>query len=50
MYANTVAQSNPLSIPISTFENDLAVNTISVYAAAQEAVAGFESLPKETPK
>jgi len=42
--------SNPLSIPISQFESDLAVNVSGVYAAAQAAVAGFEDLPKDTLK
>lgn len=41
---------DPLSPPLSTFEKDLAVNVTSVYAAAQEAVAGFATLPASTAK
>jgi hypothetical protein len=42
--------NNILSTPLSKFESDLAVNVSSVYAAAQEAVTGFDELPKETLK
>jgi len=48
--ASTLVRENPLSNPLSKFEADLAVNVSSVYAAAQEAVAGFDSLPKEALK
>jgi len=48
--ASTFVPTNPLSVPLSAFEHDLAVNVTSVYAAAQEAVFGFDSLPKETLK
>lgn len=40
----------PFSVPLSQFETDLAVNTSSVYATIQEALAGFENLPTGTPK
>ncbi|KAH8593675.1 hypothetical protein B0O99DRAFT_574935 [Bisporella sp. PMI_857] len=43
-------EENPVLLPISGLENDLAVNVTSFYAAAQEAVAGFDELPKETNK
>jgi len=48
--ATTVVVENPLSNPLSKFEADLAVNVSSVYAAAQEAVAGFHGLAKESSK
>lgn len=38
------------SAPLPQFESDLALNVTSVFVAAQEAIAGFEELPKETPK
>lgn len=41
---------NPLTTPIADFAKDLAINTTSVYAAAQAAVAGFESLGKDVKK
>lgn len=44
------AQDSIFSIPAARFTHDLNVNTISAYAAAQEAVAGWESLPKEAKK
>lgn len=44
------AQDSIFSIPTARFSHDLNVNTISAYAAAQSAVAGWESLPKETKK
>ena len=42
---NSSSPDHALSLPISTFEQDLAVNVTSVYAAAQAAVAGFDELP-----
>ncbi|KAK4935431.1 hypothetical protein LTR10_023509 [Elasticomyces elasticus] len=36
--------ANPLSAPIENLQKDLAVNTISAYAAAQAAVEGFGKL------
>ena len=50
---NAAALTNPpdkesaLSIPVETFSADLNVNTVSPYVAAQQAVLGWESLPKE---
>lgn len=38
------------SIPAESVASDLNVNTISPYVAAQQAVIGWESLPKETKK
>lgn len=38
------------SIPVETFVADLNVNTVSPYVAAQQAVAGWETLPKESKK
>lgn len=38
------------SIPAERFAFDLNVNTVSPYVAAQEAIKGWESLPKETKK
>jgi hypothetical protein len=45
-----VIPSNPLSVSLSIFEKDLSVNFTSVYAAAQEAVAGFDTLQAGTLK
>ena len=39
-----------LSIPVENVASDLNVNTISPYVAAQQAVSGWETLPKETKK
>ncbi|VUC24518.1 unnamed protein product [Clonostachys rosea] len=39
-----------LSITSETFKSDLSINTISAYVAAQNAVAGWETLPAETKK
>jgi NAD(P)-dependent dehydrogenase (short-subunit alcohol dehydrogenase family) len=38
------------SIPVERFASDLKVNTVSPYVAAQQAVSGWETLPKETKK
>jgi len=38
------------SLPSENLVRDLNVNTISAYVAAQEAVKGFDELPKETTK
>ncbi|KAI3320697.1 NAD(P)-binding protein [Xylariaceae sp. AK1471] len=39
-----------LSISASNVASDLNLNTVSPYIAAQQAVAGWETLPKETKK
>jgi len=39
-----------LSVPAETVALDLNLNTISPYVAAQQAVAGWNTLPKETKK
>lgn len=39
-----------LSIPLESFNSDLNINTVSPYAAAQHAVAGWKTLPTETKK
>ena len=39
-----------LSAPIDEVQRDANVNTVSPYAAAQEAVKGFDTLPKEVKK
>lgn len=36
---------NPLSLPLPSFTRDLVINTTSAFAAAQQAVLGFEELP-----
>ncbi|KAH6689923.1 hypothetical protein BKA61DRAFT_533224 [Leptodontidium sp. MPI-SDFR-AT-0119] len=41
---------DPFAHTVSSFAANLAVNTTSVYAAAKEAVAGFETLPSDTNK
>lgn len=44
--AGTVNEAHdPLSIPLSDFARDLAINTTSVFVAAQQAVLGFAELP-----
>ncbi|EEU41501.1 uncharacterized protein NECHADRAFT_87650 [Fusarium vanettenii 77-13-4] len=43
-------KDSALSVPVETFVADLNVNTMSPYAAAQQAVAGWETLPKENKK
>jgi len=53
---NVAALTNPpdkdsvLSISAESVASDLNVNTISPYVAAQQAVSGWETLPKETKK
>jgi NAD(P)-dependent dehydrogenase (short-subunit alcohol dehydrogenase family) len=39
-----------LSLPKEAFVSDLNVNTVSSYVAAQQAVLGWESLPKDVKK
>ncbi|XXG98319.1 hypothetical protein Hte_004642 [Hypoxylon texense] len=39
-----------LSIPVESVTSDLNINTISPYVAAQQAVSGWETLPKDTKK
>jgi hypothetical protein len=41
----TTDPTNPAAASISDFQQDLTVNTISAYAAAQAAVEGFARLP-----
>ena len=47
---NPPDSNSALSIPVESFASDLNVNTISHYAAAQQAVSKWESLPKDTKK
>ena len=53
---NAAALTNPpdkdsiFSVPAETVASDLNVNTISPYVVAQQAVIGWETLPKETKK
>jgi hypothetical protein len=42
--------NDPLSAPFENVQKDLAINTVSAYAAAQEAVKGFEKLPRDVKK
>jgi len=42
--------TNPFTIPIESLESGLALMNTSAYIAAREAVAGFDSLPKDAPK
>jgi hypothetical protein len=39
---------NPLDQSVEAFQHDLAVNTVSAYAAAQAAVQGFQKLPQNS--
>lgn len=38
--------SDPLCVSVADFTSDLNVNTISVFAAAQESVKAFQQLPE----
>lgn len=42
--------ANPLSAPLDDFQKDIAINTVSAYAAAQAAVLGFHKLPSDAKK
>lgn len=42
--------NSALSIPVERFTNDLSINTVAPYVAAQEAVKAWKSLPAETKK
>ncbi|KZT25025.1 putative short-chain dehydrogenase [Neolentinus lepideus HHB14362 ss-1] len=44
------SEVDPFSVSVADFQTDLAVNTTSAFAAAKEAVKGFESLPKDSSK
>ncbi|PVH79947.1 NAD(P)-binding protein [Cadophora sp. DSE1049] len=44
------SDGNPLSVSVADIETSLNINTVSMYAAAQQAVAGFEKLPKSVLK
>ncbi|KAK2753262.1 hypothetical protein FQN54_007953 [Arachnomyces sp. PD_36] len=41
---------DPFAVPHADFTRDLNVNTISAYAAAQQAILGFEKLPESASK
>lgn len=43
-------QDSVLSIPSARVAGDMVVNTVSAYAAAQHALAAWETLPAETKK
>ncbi|AEO67133.1 75b3929b-a0a2-4b1a-b665-7db53caa5a2e [Thermothielavioides terrestris] len=45
-----VDAANPFTVPLDGLESVTAVTHTSAYVAAREAVAGWESLPKEVPK
>lgn len=40
----------PFAIPFDSFVRDITVNTLSVFAAAQQAVLGFAELPADSPR
>ncbi|KAI1427549.1 hypothetical protein F5Y12DRAFT_737166 [Xylaria sp. FL1777] len=40
----------PLSVPVENMVTDFNINTVSAYVAAQQAVAGWESLPADIKK
>ena len=42
--------SDPVSAPLQDFQKDLAINTVSAYAAVQAAVRGFGELPSDVKK
>ncbi|KAJ5921479.1 hypothetical protein N7466_009805 [Penicillium verhagenii] len=41
---------DPLSMPLAEFNQELSINTTSVFAAAQQAAKGFAELPAEASK
>lgn len=43
-------EESALSVPAESVSKDLNVNVVSAYVAAQQAIAGFETLPKEVKK
>lgn len=43
-------QTSVLSVPAESVASDLTVNTVSPYAAAQQAVEGWATLPKDVKK
>jgi len=45
-----LSNDNPLQRSVDDFIKDMNINTISAYAAAQEAVKGFEKLPFKVQK
>ncbi|KAF2228670.1 hypothetical protein EV356DRAFT_55016 [Viridothelium virens] len=47
---STPDKDSMFSIPAESVASDLSVNTVSPYVAAQQAVSGWETLPKETKK
>ncbi|KAI1472656.1 NAD(P)-binding protein [Daldinia caldariorum] len=47
---NPPDKDSPLSIPVDSVVSDLNVNTVSPYAAAQQAVKEWATLPKEARK
>ena len=47
---NPSDKDSPFSISAESVVLDLNVNTISAYVAAQQAISGWETLPKETKK
>lgn len=48
--ANPGNAKNPLALSLSAFTGSLNINTISAFVAAQQAVLGFEQLPKSAPR
>ncbi|TKA82579.1 hypothetical protein B0A55_01184 [Friedmanniomyces simplex] len=48
--AHFTPKDDPFSVSVEDFTSDLAINTISTYAAIKEALASFESLPSSAPK
>lgn len=45
-----VDKDSVLTVPVESVASDLNTNTISAYVAAQQAVIGWEKLPKDTKK
>ncbi|KAH8668413.1 putative short-chain dehydrogenase [Xylariales sp. PMI_506] len=43
---NATDAKDPLAVPLQAFSRSLAINTTSAFVAAQQAVAGFETLPE----
>lgn len=49
-FTNPPDQDSILSVPVDSVTGDFVVNTVSPYVAAQQAICGWETLPKEIKK
>lgn len=49
-FLKATAPNDTLSAPLADINTAIAVNLTSAFAAAQEAIAGFEKLPADVPR